>query len=346
MVDGGLRPNRDVETIQSTMKHNPKVSVIVVNYNGLPHVDDCISSILRQDYSNFETIFVDNASADGSLEYVRKAFPGLIFVANDSNLGYTGGINSGLARATGEYIAPLNIDTEVAPGWLSSMVDFMEANPLAGAVTPKILIFAERDRINAKGLDVHITGIGFCRRLYQQDDGSLNPEKVPGISGCSYLIRHEVLKQMGGAPEESFMAYDDVIISWLLNLMGFEMYCVPRAVVFHKYIAKTDPDKLFLLEKNRQALLLSSLKPLTLVICLPVFLVIELMIAIYSMIKGKTYIRAKIAAFASLWRERRYIKQKRKQYQGLRKISDFALFRRLNWNLDWVRLFKVVFLPP
>jgi len=328
------------------MDDSPRVSVIVVNYNGLPHIDGCISSILKQDYTNFETIFVDNASTDGSLKYARKAFPQLIFVTNESNLGYAGGINSGLVHATGKYIAPINIDTEVAPGWLSSMVNFMEANPLAGAVTPKILIFAERDRINTKGLDIHITGIGFCRRLYQRDDGSLNPEKVPGISGCSYLIRYEVLKQMGGAPEESFMAYDDVIISWLLNLMGFEIYCVPKSVVFHKYIAKTDPDKFFLLEKNRQALLLSSLKPLTLVICLPVFLVIELMIVIYSMIKGKTYIRAKIAAFASLWRERRYIKQKRKQYQGLRKISDLALFRRLNWNLDWVRLFKVVFLPP
>ena len=328
------------------MKPVPKVSVIIVNYNGMPHIDGCVSSVLRQTYSNFEVIFVDNNSSDGSLNYAKAKPSELIFVANDRNLGYAGGINSALDFATGQYIAPLNADTEVAPGWLSSMVDFMEANPLAGAVTPKILIFAERDRINAKGLDIHITGIGFCRRLYQKDDGSLNPEKVPGISGCSYLIRHEVLKQMGGAPEECFMAYDDVVISWLLNLMGFEIYCVPKAVVFHKYIAKTEPGKLFLLEKNRQALLLSSLKPLTLVVCLPVFVVIELMIVIYSMTKGKTYIRAKLAAFASLWPERKYIKQRRARYRQLRKLSDFALFRRLNWNLDWVRLFRVVFLPP
>jgi len=63
---------------------------------------------------------------------------------------------------------------------------------------------------------------------------------------------------------------------------------------------------------------------------------------IYSMTKGKTYIRAKLDAFVSLWRERDYIKQKREQYQGLRKISDFALFRRLNWNLDWVQLWHIL----
>jgi GT2 family glycosyltransferase len=328
------------------MQHTNRVSVIIVNYNGMPHIDVCISSILKQSYPNFEVIFVDNASTDGSLEYARKFFPELIFVANDSNLGYAGGINSALDFATGQYIAPINTDTEVAPGWLSSMVNFLEANPLTGVVTPKILIFAEQDRINAKGLDIHITGLGFCRRLYQKDDGSPNPEKVPGISGCSYLIRQEVFKQMGGAPEECFMAYDDVVISWLLNLMGFEIYCVPKAVVFHKYIAKTEPDRFFRLEKNRQALLLSSLKPFTLVACLPLFVVIELMVVIYSMTKGKAYIRAKLEAFASLWRERKYIKQRRARYQQLRKLSDFALFRKLNWNLDWVRLFRVVFLAP
>ena len=328
------------------MQRTHRVSVIIVNYNGMPHIDACISSILKQSHPNFEVIFVDNASTDGSLEYARKAFPELIFIANDSNRGYAGGINSALDFATGRYIAPINTDTEVAPGWLTSMVDFLEANPLAGAVTPKILIFAERDRINAKGLDIHISGLGFCRRLYQKDDCSLNAEKVPGISGCSYLIRHEVFKQIGGAPEDCFMVYEDVVISWLLNLMGFEIYCVPKAVVFHKYIAKTEPDRFFRLEKNRQALLLASLKPLTLVACLPVFVAIELMVVIYSLIKGKMYIRAKLDAFASLWRERKYIKQKREGYQQLRKLSDFALFRRLNWNLEWVRLFRTVFLSP
>lgn len=328
------------------MQHTHRVSVVIVNYNGMPHIDVCISSILKQSHPDFEVIFVDNASTDGSLEYTRKAFPGLIFVANDSNLGYTGGINSALAFATGRYIAPINTDTEVAPAWLSIMVDFLEANPLAGAVTPKILIFAERDRINAKGLDIHISGLGFCRNLYQKDNASLNPEKVPGISGCSYLIRQEVLKHMGGAPEECFMAYDDVVISWLLNLMGFDTYCVPGAVVYHKYAANMEPDKFFRLEKNRQALLLSSLRPITLLACLPVFMAIELMVVIYSMTKGRTYIRAKLGAFASLWRERKNIRQRRERYQQLRKLSDFALFRRLNWNLDWARLFRVVFLSP
>jgi GT2 family glycosyltransferase len=315
-----------------------KASVILVNYNAMSHLDACISSVLKQSYKNFEVIFVDNNSSDGSLEYARNKFPNLKFVVNDENLGYAGGINSGLSYATGDYIGPLNIDTEVAPNWLSAMVAFLDENPQAGAVTPKVLLFNERTKINALGLNIHITGLGFCRGLGKEDDNSAIPENVPGVSGCSYLIRRQLLEQMGGAPGWCFMSNDDVIVSWLLRLMGYELYCLPESTVFHKYSLKMTPEKLFRLEKNRQTLLLSTLKPLTSIACLPIFLAIELMIIVYSLAKGRSYTKAKFDALTSLWRERSNIKQRRDQYQSLRKVSDLTLFRRLSWNLAWAQL--------
>jgi GT2 family glycosyltransferase len=315
-----------------------KTSVILVNYNGMPHVDTCVSSVLKQSYTNFEVIFVDNNSSDESLEYARSKFPDLIFVANNENSGYAGGINNGLAYATGEYIAPLNIDTEVAPNWLSTMAAFLDENPQAGAVTPRILLFDDRTKINALGLNIHISGLGFCRGLGKEDDNTVTAENVAGVSGCSYLIRRHLLDHMGGAPDWCFMGNDDVIVSWLLRLMGYEIYCLPESVVFHKYSLKMNPEKLFRLEKNRHILLLSTLKPLTLLACLPVLLAIDLMILAYSLTKGPSYVRAKFAALASLWRERSIIRQRRGQYQPLRKISDLTLFRRLNWNLAWAQL--------
>jgi GT2 family glycosyltransferase len=318
-----------------------RVSVIVVNYNGMSHLDACIPSVLKQSYKNFEVIFVDNNSDDGSLEYARNKFPNLTFVVNDKNLGYAGGINAGLAYASGDYIAPLNIDTEVAPNWLSVMVAFLNKNPQAGAVTPKVLLFNDRTKINALGLNIHITGLGFCRGLGKEDNNSLTPENVPGVSGCSYLIRRQLIEQMGGAPGWCFMGNDDVIVSWLLRLMGYEVYCLPESIVFHKYSLKMNPGKLFRLEENRQALLLSTLKPLTLLACLPILLAIELMIIVYTLTKGRSYIRAKFDALASLWRERSNIKQRRDQYQSIRKVSDLTLFRQLNWNLTWTQLWGI-----
>jgi GT2 family glycosyltransferase len=222
-----------------------RASVILVNYNGMSHLDACISSVLKQSYTNFEVIFVDNNSSDESLEYARSKFPDLTFVVNDTNLGYAGGINSGLAYATGAYIGPLNIDTEVAPNWLSAMVASLDENPQVGAVTPKVLLFDDRTKINTMGLNIHISGLGFCRKLGKKDEHSVIPENVPGVSGCAYLIRREILERMGGAPGWCFMGNDDVIVSWLLRLMGYEIYCLPESIAFHKYSLKMDPGKLF-----------------------------------------------------------------------------------------------------
>jgi GT2 family glycosyltransferase len=318
-----------------------KVSVILVNYNGMPHLDVCISSVLKQSYTDFELIFVDNNSSDGSLEYTQSKFPNLTFVVNDQNLGYAGGINSGLTHASGDYIAPLNIDTEVTPNWLSAMVAFLDENPQAGAVTPRVLLFDNRTRINAMGLNIHITGLGFCRGLGKEDNNSIILENVPGVSGCSYLIRRQLFERMGGAPGWCFMGNDDVIVSWLLRLMGYEIYYIPESVVFHKYSLKMVPEKLFRLEKNRYILLLSTLKPLTLLLCLPVLLAIEFMIIVYSLAKGWSYIKAKFRALAYLWREWSDVKQRRNHYRSIRKVSDFTLLRRLNWNLAWDQLWGI-----
>ena len=318
-----------------------KVSVILVNYNSMPHLDTCVPSVLNQTYPNLEVIFVDNDSSDGSLQYARRKFPQLVFVANNRNLGYAGGINAGLVHATGEYIAPLNIDTEVPANWLSVMVDFLDLNPTVGVVTPKILLFDDRSKINALGSNIHITGLGFCRGLNKPDNNSTRPQKVSGVSGCSYLIRREILEQMGGAPEECFMGNDDVVLSWLVNLMDYEMYCLPQSVVYHKYKLKMDPEKFFILERNRYTLLLYSLKPLTFVALSPVLAFTEFLIFGYSLLKGRRYIQAKFKACAAVWKNRAYVRKRRGQVQKLRRISDFELLKRLNWNLEWGQLLHI-----
>jgi len=318
-----------------------KVSVILVNYNGMPHLDVCIPSILGQTYSNFEIIFVDNNSSDGSLEYARSKFPQLLFVPSEKNLGYAGGINKGLKYASGEYIAPLNTDTEAAPDWLEALVDFLDGNSRAGAVTPKILLFDDRSKINTMGSNIHVTGLGFCRGLNKPDDNLTSPQRVPGVSGCSYLIRREILEKMGGAPEESFMANDDVVLSWLVNLMGYELYCLPEAVIYHKYTLKMNPEKFYQLEKSRHALLLYSLKPLTLIICFPVFALTELLIMGYCLIKGRRYIQAKFKAWGAVWENRKYIRERKTQVQKLRRISDFQLLKKMRWNLEWNQLLRI-----
>lgn len=324
------------------MERQPKVSVIIVNYNGLSYIDTCLSSVLNQDCNDYEVIFVDNASTDGSLEYARLRYPGIVFVANSINSGYAGGINAGLAIARGEYIVPLNVDTQVKRSWLSELVKFMDANPQAGAACPKVLILGQPAVINCTGLDLHVSGLGFCRQLRQRDRLGGEPQRVNGISGCSYIIKNELLHRMGGAPEYCFMYNDDVVISWLLALMGFKLYYVPTSVIYHRYRLSMTSEKFFHLEKNRIYLIFSIFRWYTLLLLSPLLLVIEAMIFSYSILKGWPYPRSKLGAYRAAFQERKYIGRLRHEYAALRRVSDWTLLRELSWNLHWDQLFGIV----
>jgi GT2 family glycosyltransferase len=313
-----------------------KVSVIVVNYNGMSYVQPCLRSILAQTPPDFEVIVVDNKSSDGSLEFVRLMFPDLPIIANEKNLGYSGGINSAISRAQGKYLAPLNVDTEVDRNWLHAMVKFMDANPDAGAVTPKSLLYKNREKVGVMGLNINITGLGFVRGLNKQDiDPPREPFQVSGVSGCSYLIRREIVERMGGLNEDNFLYYDDVDLSWAVNVMGYRIYCVPQSVVYHEYELKMTPQKMFWLEHGRANAILCYLKLPTLLALLPLLMFTEALIIGYCLIRGPRYLWAKSRAWFSVVRNMRSLVKRRRQMQRLRRISDFDLIRRFKLNYEW-----------
>lgn len=331
----------DSTNMQISGRVTGRVTVIIVSYNSLKDIDVCLSSVLKQEYPDFEVILSDNGSTDGTVAWVLAQYPRVKVIENRANLGYANGINAALPSAAGEYIAPLNVDTEVTPGWLAAMVKVLASDAKIGAVTPKILIFGDRSHINAMGHNIHVSGLGFCRNLHKLDYDSTIPEPVNGVSGCSYLIRRDTLDRMGGLPHDSFMSNDDVVVSWLLHLMGYRIYCVPEAVIYHKYRLKMNADKLYRLEKDRGQLIFSTLSPLTIILMSPVLAIIEIMILTYSLVKGPRYLKSKFLAAMNICKERSAIGIKRRQYRKLREISGWSLLRQLKWNLEWKQLFGI-----
>ena len=99
----------------------PEMTVIIVNWNGKRFLDDCLGSLRRQTFRDFETILVDNVSSDGSPEYVRSNFPEVRLIALNENRGFTGGNLAGYEFATGNIIVLLNNDTEADPAWLEEI---------------------------------------------------------------------------------------------------------------------------------------------------------------------------------------------------------------------------------
>jgi GT2 family glycosyltransferase len=319
-----------------------KVSVIVVNYNGLLYLDTCLDSLSRQTCAGCEIIVVDNGSTDGSLQQARGKYPGFTYVETGHNLGYAGGINAGLAVAAGDYISPLNMDTRVEPGWLEKLVNYLQSNTHVGAVCPRVLIMESPGVVNCDGLNIHVSGLGFCRDLHSAAGEAGAPQRVSGISGCSFLIRRDLFNRMGGAPAYCFMYNDDVVISWLLSLMGYDMYCLPSSAIYHRYRLSMTPDKFFHLEKNRIYLVLSTFKWPTLLLLSPLLLVIEAMVFAYSVVKGWPYPRSKLGAYQAAFREREEIARLRRFYGTLRSVPDRTLLKKLCWNLEWGQLFGIV----
>src|SRR5512137_2060944 len=125
--------------------NSPLVSVIILNFNGKRHLgsilDGCLQSTLKTDYPNFEVVFVDNASTDGSVEYVKNAYGdngNLRIIRNERNLGFAEGNNRGIEKAKGELIVLLNSDTRVEAGWLQALVAAAEPTDV-GAVQSKLI---------------------------------------------------------------------------------------------------------------------------------------------------------------------------------------------------------------
>ncbi|GIS57309.1 MAG: hypothetical protein CM1200mP1_12470 [Candidatus Neomarinimicrobiota bacterium] len=130
---------------------NSKVSIIIPHWNGIEILSDCLESLAQTEYTNLEIIVVDNASTDGSPDWVNINYPSVKLIENDRNYGYAGGCNRGAGVATGDYLVFLNNDTIQHSKWIDTLVDFLDLNSNVAAVQPKILNFFDQSKFDYAG---------------------------------------------------------------------------------------------------------------------------------------------------------------------------------------------------
>ena len=195
--------------------HNPKVSVIVPTYNGKRFLFDCFTSIEKTEYSDFETILIDNGSNDGSSMYVKENFPWVKVHHLHKNRGYTGGNNFGAKMAQGEFIIFVNDDVIVDPMWISELVKITETdNSNIAAVS---------------GYDIPMKFFGSKIDISKV----LSVKECAIASGCVWLIRKSAWEQIGPLREEFFCTWEEYEWSWRAFLSGYKIYSTPHSFVFH-----------------------------------------------------------------------------------------------------------------
>jgi GT2 family glycosyltransferase len=210
-------------------------SIIIPHFNGKQHLDDCLHSLRRQTFTDFEVLLVDNGSTDGSQAYVRQQFPEVRLLELGRNLGFTGACNAGWQAARGEFIILLNNDTEADPNWLAEMVGGFGRYPQAGAIASKMLLFDKRDHFHTAGDYVRLDGIPGNRGVWQQDVGQYESEEVVfSACGGAAAYRRQLVEEIGFLDDDFFFSCEDVDMGWRANLAGWQTVYIPTAVIYHK----------------------------------------------------------------------------------------------------------------
>lgn len=256
------------------MDANALVSVVVLNHNGLPYLNDCLASLAAQSYRPLEIILVDNGSSDDSIGWVRSHHPQIRLLCLNANLGFAAGNNCGFRVARGNYLALLNNDAVAAPDWVEMLVRAAEQYPDYGMFASKILLRQTPERLDKAGHLMYWDGQNKGRGSGELDGQKFNQAvEIFFPDGCAALYRRSLLEDIGGFDEKFFAYGDDADLGIRARLRGWKAYYVPEAKVWHHHSATTgaySPQKVFWVERNRFWLALKSF-PLALLVVSPVF---------------------------------------------------------------------------
>jgi len=130
----------------------PKVAVMVLNYNGIKWLHDCLSSIVQTEYPDLDVYLVDNGSTDSSVDYVRQSFPWVKMISNTTNLGFSEGYNRAVGKVESEYVLLLNNDTRIlTPDWANLLVELAMEDPDIAAVACKMVSMDDHSRLDSVG---------------------------------------------------------------------------------------------------------------------------------------------------------------------------------------------------
>jgi GT2 family glycosyltransferase len=277
----------------------PSVTVIIVGFRSLRYLDRCLTSVMGQAFpGEVEVVFVDNASHDGSAEYVRQTFPPVTVIESGVNLGYAGGNNLGAEQARGEILVFLNPDTEAAASWLTSLVQPLLDDGDVGLTTSKILLMDERETVNACGNDISLSGITWCRGFGLPADEFTVDADVPAVSGCSFAIRAELFRWLGGFDPSFFTYLEDTDLSWRARVAGYRCRFVAASVVYHDFRLAFSPAKIRWVERNRYRMLSRHLSLRTMLALAPTLALAEVLTWGYAASRGPSSVLAKARATA------------------------------------------------
>jgi GT2 family glycosyltransferase len=313
-------PRPSARSLGASPAASSSVSVVIVAYNTGPPLARCLESLERED-ADLEVVLVNNGGRTREVvEAAQKDFVRL--VEPGTNLGFAGGANLGAEHARGEVFVFLNPDTVAAPGAIAELARTLEERSI-GIAMPRLRLLAEPELLNSAGNVVHVSGLAWPGGYRTPAEALTDVRDVPYATGAALAVRADVYHELGGFTDELFMYQEDLELSWRARLRGLRVVVTPRADIYHDYRFEPDHRKRYLLERNRLVFVLSSFSPRLLALLAPVLASAELAILAVAVREG--WAREKVAGWAWLARNARWLAGHRRETQLLRRVSDREL---------------------
>ena len=334
------------------MVDTPRVSVVLVNFRGVSDTLEAISHTRQVNWPEefLEIVVVDNASGDDSVERLREDAGDIVLVESSENLGFAGGCNLGVSKATGDVVAFLNNDAKPDPNWIRAAVDALMRSATVGAVACRVLDW-EGATIDFAGAGMTWYGMGY--RPLSSHPANRTKEAGPGPvlfgTGSGMFVKRHVFEQLGGFDEDFFMFFEDVDFGWRLNLLGYEYWYEPESLVFHKHHQSMKNvgayREEFLLERNALMCLYKNLGEKKLQEILPAAMLMSARRAVTRTGIDTTSFDLRTRgvddgplhvdplAMVPLFAQDQFVemlpalKEKRRQVQGSRKVSDVWMWK-------------------
>ncbi len=241
----------------TTMNLRPDISVIILNYNGYGETVQLLESLMPFVRPNYEVFVADNGSSADEASLISLNYKNINVVKTGQNLGFAGGNNFVIDTSKGRYLLFLNNDTIIEDDSIDKMILFMDQNPLAGALSPrlhyddpertiqfagytKLSVFTLRNRCIGKGSKDTSPYLNACETAY--------------LHGAAMMVRREVIEKVGAMDESFFLYYEEIDWSERIKAAGYQIWYFPQAFIIHKEstsIGNESSSKKYYMTRNR-----------------------------------------------------------------------------------------------
>ena len=204
----------------------PKVSIIIINYNGKHHLESCLESLLKINYNNTEIIIVDNNSTDDSVNFISKNFPNVILIKLNENKGFAEPNNIASKVATGDFLLFLNNDTIVTPSFISEMIKPIQQDSDIGIC--QSLLLKPDESIDSSGDFIDTLGV-----VYNSKTQISEIREISSARGASMMIKKNLFEQLEGFDKKFYFSFEDVDLSWRCWIAGYKVLIIPKSIVYH-----------------------------------------------------------------------------------------------------------------